>query len=148
MPQVHDPGPSLRPPAPGHPGEADSLSGLPLHERRPRLRAARSLRCLPFRRAFYDLVAQRGLSSGALAADQQGRQLCFLPMGAERIEAHFRWLIRLGVLRREVDGQGLTERVRLTPMGRRLLEEVSGEIPRAGLRQRLLETLRRHRPQL
>jgi hypothetical protein len=69
-------------------------------------------------------------------------------VSAKRAEAHFVWLIRLGVLRREVDGQGLTERVRLTPMGRRLLEGIEGEIPRAGLRQRMLENLRRHRPRL
>lgn len=88
------------------------------------------------------------MSSTALAGSEAGRALCFLPLSAERAEAHFRWLIRLGVLRREVDGQGLTERVRLTPMGRRLLEGTQGEIPRAGLRERMLENLRRHRPRL
>jgi hypothetical protein len=55
-------------------------------------------------------------------------------------------MIRLGILRREVDGQGLTERVRLTPMGRDLLERLPGEIPRAGLRERIQENFRRHRP--
>jgi hypothetical protein len=52
------------------------------------------------------------------------------------------------VLRREVDGQGLTERVRLTPMGRRVLRRWPSEIPRAGRRERILEALRRHRPRL
>jgi hypothetical protein len=50
------------------------------------------------------------------------------------------------VLRREVDGQGLTERVRLTPMGRQLRQTWNGDIPRAGLLERILEALRRHRP--
>lgn len=88
------------------------------------------------------------MSSAALAGSPDWRRRCFLPVSADRAEAHFRWLIRLGVLRREVDGQGLTERVRLTPMGRRILEDIDGEIPRAGLRERMLETLRRHRPRL
>jgi hypothetical protein len=64
------------------------------------------------------------------------------------VEDHFIWLIRLGVLRREVDGQGLTERVRMTPMGRQLLERWSGEIPRAGLIERICQGLRRRRPRL
>lgn len=88
------------------------------------------------------------ISSAALASSGEWRALCFLPVSAERAEAHFRWLIRLGVLRREVDGQGLTERVRLTPMGRRILEGMRGEIPRARLRERMLDNLRRHRPGL
>jgi hypothetical protein len=50
------------------------------------------------------------------------------------------------VLRREVDGQGLTERVRLTPMGRQLLASWNGEVPRAGLQERIQENFRRHRP--
>jgi len=47
---------------------------------------------------------------------------------------------------REVDGQGLTERVRLTPMGRELVAGWPGEIPRAALAERIHQNLRRHRP--
>ena len=32
------------------------------------------------------------------------------------------------------------------PMGRRLLASWSGEVPRAGLRERIQENFRRHRP--
>lgn len=32
------------------------------------------------------------------------------------------WLIQVGVLRREVDGQGITDSYRLAPLGRQLLE--------------------------
>ena len=39
------------------------------------------------------------------------------------IENEFLKLIRIGVLRREVDGQGLTSKVRITPLGRKVLEE-------------------------
>jgi hypothetical protein len=109
-------------------------------------RAGQSLRCLPFRRAFYEDVDRRALSAIELCARPDWPSLVFAPFGVDRADAHFRWLIRLGVLRREVDGQGLTERVRLTPMGRSLLASWSGEVPRAGLRERIRENFRRHRP--
>lgn len=35
------------------------------------------------------------------------------------------WLIQTGVLRREVDGQGITDSFRLTPLGRHLVERYS-----------------------
>ena len=41
------------------------------------------------------------------------------------IENEFIKLIKIGVLRREVDGQGLTSKVRITPIGRQVLENSS-----------------------
>ena len=41
------------------------------------------------------------------------------------IENEFLRLIKIGVLRREVDGQGLTSKVRITPIGRQVLENRS-----------------------
>lgn len=118
-------------------------------ESRSLARAATSLRCLPFRRRFYEAVGEEPLSSTELVRRAEGPSpFTFLPLSSDRTEDHFLWLIRLGVLRREVDGQGLTERVRLTPMGRQVLRCWSGEIPRAGTRERILEALRRHRPRL
>ncbi len=109
-------------------------------------RASRSLRCLPFRRGFYEAVGHDSLSSQELASSSDWARLSFRPLSAEQAEEHFLWLIRLGVLRREVDGQGLTERVRLTPMGRKVLRDCPAEIRRAGRRERILEALRRYRP--
>ncbi|MEA5441298.1 Npun_F0494 family protein [Cyanobium gracile] len=112
-------------------------------------RAALSLRCLPFRRGFYEAVESQALSSEELAQKTDpASPLTFGPLSSDRAEDHFLWLIRLGVLRREVDGQGLTERVRLTPLGRQVLRRWPSEIPRAGRRQRIVEALRRHRPRL
>lgn len=85
-----------------------------------------SLRCLPFRRAFFEELKDRPISSQELCQRQDWPQVVFAPFGVERAEAHFNWLIRLGVLRREVDGQGLTERVRLTPLGRQVLARWPG----------------------
>ena len=41
------------------------------------------------------------------------------------IENEFLKLIKIGVLRREVDGQGLTSKVRITPIGRQVLKSSS-----------------------
>ena len=115
-------------------------------DRRALDRACRSLRCLPFRRAFFEEVSQRAISGAELCQRPDWQRLVFVPFGVDRAEGLFSWLICLGVLRREVDGQGLTQRVRLTPLGRQALERWPGEIPRAGLRERIQENFRRHRP--
>ncbi|WP_398336175.1 Npun_F0494 family protein, partial [Vulcanococcus sp.] len=70
------------------------------------------------------------------------------PLSANRTEDLLIWLIRLGVLRREVDGQGLTERVRLTPLGRDSIADWHDTIPPAGPLTRLSHWLRQHRPHL
>ncbi len=58
-----------------------------------------------------------------------------------------RWLISVGVLRREVDGQGLTSRFRLTPLGRQLLDDDPALLQRSiPVLERLRHSLRRHWP--
>jgi hypothetical protein len=118
------------------------------HDGRSWARASQAMRSLPFRRSFYEQLRSEALSSREFCQLPHAGTLCWRRMGPDRVEAHLIWLIRLGVLRREVDGQGLTERVRLTPMGRELLESWSGEIPRAGLAERIRHQLRRSRPRL
>lgn len=120
----------------------------PTFEPRSWARAGQAMRCLPFRRSFYARVREQALGSREFCRLPDAASLCWRRMGPERVEAHFHWLIRLGVLRREVDGQGLTERVRLTPMGRELLQQWAGEIPRAALAERIAHQLRRSRPRL
>jgi hypothetical protein len=107
-----------------------------------------ALRCLPFRQAFYRQLESRALGSNDLASSPTAAPWCLPPVGVYEAEGHLIWLIQLGVLRREVDGQGLTERVRLTPLGRQVLEAWPGEIPRANPGQRLWGWLQRHRPRL
>ena len=41
------------------------------------------------------------------------------------IENQFLKLIKIGVLRRKVDGQGLTSKVRISPIGRKVLQSSS-----------------------
>jgi hypothetical protein len=106
------------------------------------------VRCLPFRLAFYRELEQQALGSGQLVARSDWPRLSRRRLNASRTEDDLIWLIQLGVLRREVDGQGLTERVRLTPLGREVLVPWSDEIPAAGPAARLRHWLRRHRPRL
>lgn len=117
-----------------------------LSDARALQRARLNLRCLPFRRAFYGELRDAALSSTELAGRVDVDGLLFRQASAEQLEDAFIWLIRLGVLRREVDGQGLTERVRLTPLGRQVLERWPGEIPRAGVPARVRCWLQRHWP--
>jgi hypothetical protein len=118
----------------------------PSYDGRSWARAGQAMRCLPFRRDFYAWVSNHPIGSREFCRLLEAPSLCWGSMGPERVETHFIWLIRLGVLRREVDGQGLTERVRLTPMGRDLLKQWPGEIPRAPLAERITHQLRRSRP--
>jgi hypothetical protein len=111
-------------------------------------RARAALRCLPFRLAFYQQLEQGAISSTQLTSSNDWTRFSSTRLGWRRCEDHFIWLIQLGVLRREVDGQGLTERVRLTPLGRDVLAIWTEAIPAAGPLLRLRGWLRRHRPRL
>ena len=115
-------------------------------DQRALTRARRALRCLPFRLALYQELERTALSSTQLAARGDWAHLSRRRLQAQRTEDHLIWLIQLGVLRREVDGQGLTERVRLTPLGREVLGGWSKEIPAASPLTRLRHGLQRHWP--
>lgn len=106
------------------------------------------MRCLPFRRAFYDQLEHAALSSTQLSSQDDWLAISRKPLARSSTEDDLIWLIQVGVLRREVDGQGLTERVRLTPMGRDLLDHWDGEIPTADAVQVMHHWFRRHRPRL
>jgi hypothetical protein len=130
------------------PGLALTASAQSLLTERSLQRARQAMRCLPFSREFYTVLEQGALSSGELSSRADWGELCRSRLNRSRTEDCLIWLIQLGVLRREVDGQGLTERVRLTPMGRELLDLWPGIIPAAPLHQRVQHWLRRRRPRL
>ena len=125
-----------------------------LQSERALRRARQAVRCLPFRLAFYRDLDVQARSSSQIAADPEWQRLSRHQLSANRTEDLLIWLIQLGVLRREVDGQGLTERVRLTPLGRRTIaiwlnaSHAADAIPTAGPLTRLRHWLRRHRPRL
>jgi len=119
-----------------------SSSGLNRYALR---RARQAVQCLPFRLAFYRELEQAALSSTQLADRSDWQTLSRIRLSANRTENDLIWLIKLGVLRREVDGQGLTERVRLTPLGRDVLAPWKEAIPLPTACAMVQHWLRRHR---
>lgn len=91
---------------------------------RTRSRAERAIRCAPFRLkllqdlqnqsvALQDIANDTGIYNGYL----------WRPLSELATESELLWLMTVGLLRREVDGQGLTDSFRLTPLGRQLLTQ-------------------------
>jgi hypothetical protein len=87
-------------------------------------RARRAVSCSPFEMKLFDTMRLQSVSITEIAG-QSGTThrytLRALPEGVA--ERSLLWLIQVGLLRREVDGQGLTNSFRLTPLGRLLVEQ-------------------------
>lgn len=87
-------------------------------------RARRAVSCSPFEMKLFDTMRLQSVSLPDIAG-QSGVAHCYtakaLPEGIA--ERSLLWLIQVGLLRREVDGQGLTNSFRLTPLGRLLVEQ-------------------------
>jgi|SRR5919202_2578080 hypothetical protein len=87
-------------------------------------RAQRAIRCLPFQLPLFVAMRCKSVPLQAIAGlggvehDYTKR-----PMSELAIESRLMWLIQVGILRREVDGQGITDSFRLTPLGRQLVEK-------------------------
>jgi hypothetical protein len=87
-------------------------------------RAERALRCSPFTVKLFADMAKEGVNLRSIAGEE-GLKNQYLLHSANLIttENSLLWLIQVGVLRREVDGQGITDSFRLTPLGHFLLEQ-------------------------
>ncbi len=86
-------------------------------------RAERAVRCSPFYVKL--LAAMRVTSVSVLAiAEDSGALKGYTqqPLSEVAAERELMWLVDVGILRREVDGQGLTDSFRLTPLGRQIVE--------------------------
>jgi hypothetical protein len=62
------------------------------------------------------------------------------PLSELSVETATGWLIKVGMLRREVDGQGLTDSFRLTPLGLELIEKweaAGGVLPSVSMFDRI-----------
>jgi hypothetical protein len=86
-------------------------------------RAERALSCSPFQLKLFTTMRSRSVFLPAIAG-QAGVEEGYtqLPLSERRVEGDLQWLIQVGLLRREVDGQGITDGFRLTPLGRQLVE--------------------------
>ncbi|MEL6815228.1 MAG: Npun_F0494 family protein [Cyanobacteria bacterium J06598_3] len=86
-------------------------------------RAERAVRCSPF---YPKLLAEMRVESvGILTIAEDSGMLkgyTHQPLSEPGAETELLWLSSVGILRREVDGQGLTDSFRLTPLGRQVVE--------------------------
>jgi hypothetical protein len=110
-------------------------------------RAQRALKCSPFQMPLFAMMRNSSVSLGAIA-NLAGilSQYTRSPLSEIAAENALTWLICVGVLRREVDGQGITDSFRLTPLGHQIIEQwqVQGNIiPSASLWERIYNTFRR-----
>lgn len=86
-------------------------------------RAVRAVECSPF---YLKLLAEMRLTSVSVPtiAEDSGMLKGYTqqPLSELAAETELLWLTTVGILRREVDGQGLTDSFRLTPLGRQIVE--------------------------
>ena len=87
-------------------------------------RAQKGIRNSPFNILFFQSLLMKSLSAQDIFLNKSkylNKEDMFINSSLF-IENEFLKLIKIGVLRREVDGQGLTSKVRITPIGRQVLE--------------------------
>ncbi|WP_035987866.1 Npun_F0494 family protein [Leptolyngbya sp. KIOST-1] len=96
------------------------------YPRRSLRRAERAFRCSPFRLDLLGDMRSRSISIRQVCGPAGVKsRYSHRPLAELRAENEMMWLIAVGLLRREVDGQGLTDSFRLTPMGRQVFEQLS-----------------------
>ena len=90
-------------------------------------RAKKGIKNCPFNLFLFQSLLNRSISAQNVFLNKSkylNQEFMFIN-STLFIENEFLKLIKIGVLRREVDGQGLTSRVRITPIGRQVLENNS-----------------------
>ena len=90
-------------------------------------RAIKGIRSSPFNLFLFQSLLKQSLSAEKVFLNKKkylNQEFMFIHSSLF-IENEFLKLIKIGVLRREVDGQGLTSKVRITPIGRQVLESSS-----------------------
>jgi hypothetical protein len=104
-------------------------------------RADIALRCAPFELDLFAKMRWESVSVPKLAGELGVKSgYTRYRLSELSVETATNWLIQVGMLRREVDGQGLTDSFRLTPLGLALIEKweaQGGTIPSANLLDRV-----------
>ncbi|MEM7797193.1 MAG: Npun_F0494 family protein [Cyanobacteria bacterium P01_C01_bin.118] len=100
-----------------------SSSSLPIQSK-TLSRAQRAVRCAPFYMKLLEAMRLNSVSLRAIS-DDRGMLSGYTrqPLSDVAADNHLGWLMSVGIVRREVDGQGLTDSFRLTPIGRQLVEQ-------------------------
>lgn len=90
-------------------------------------RAERSLICSPFQLTLFETMKSISVPVQAIAGNSGvEHNYTKRPISELAVENALVWLIQVGLLRREVDGQGITDSFRLTPLGRQIVEQYQG----------------------
>lgn len=111
-------------------------------EKQAARRADRAARCSPLHRRYFAALRQGAVGLTELCASDS--PFTTRPLSEAQADQLVRWLLRVGLVRREVDGQGLTDRVRLTPLGRQVVAAWPEEhCPPVSLQERWANRLRR-----
>ncbi|WP_240518970.1 Npun_F0494 family protein [Leptolyngbya sp. BC1307] len=114
--KMSQPGEGARP-------EADDRPRAMQYSAEAMRRAERAVKCSPF---YLKLLAEMRLTSVSVPtiAEDSGMLKGYTqqPLSELATETELLWLTTVGILRREVDGQGLTDSFRLTPLGRQIVE--------------------------
>ncbi len=87
-------------------------------------RAKKGIKRSPFNLFLFESLLEGSLSANSVYLNKSkylNKDFIFIN-SSSFIENEFLRLIKIGVLRREVDGQGLTSKVRITPIGRQVLK--------------------------
>jgi hypothetical protein len=111
------------------------------------IRAKKALSCSPFCLKLFRDMRNQSVPIQQIAGTR-GIELGYVTQAysESRTEDKLIWLINVGLLRREVDGQGLTDSFRLTPLGREIVrewEQAQNQIPAATLGDRVSHWLSR-----
>ena len=86
-------------------------------------RAERALYFCPFATKLFSQMKRESVPLPTIAQESGLKSGYTTKMLTERqVEVELDWLIQVGLLRREVDGQGITDSFRLTPLGRQILD--------------------------
>lgn len=86
-------------------------------------RASRALRCSPFKLSLFEQMLLQSVGMSEISDDKGVKNnYTKRPLSELVADNALIWLIEVGLLRREVDGQGITDSFRLTPLGRQLVE--------------------------
>jgi hypothetical protein len=108
-------------------------------------RAERAMLCAPFSLGMYEAMILTGVLLQTIAG-RSGPAIGYTKRALNELlaESELLWLMKVGLLRREVDGQGLTDSFRITPLGRQVIRRWQND-PRttATLRDRLYNALSR-----
>ncbi len=85
-------------------------------------RAKRALSCSSLSLNLFQTMIEKSVSLLDISKKSGlNKGYCNQEMSENKVENEIMWLIKVGILRREVDGQGITDSFRLTPLGREIV---------------------------